>query len=293
MIRIELNIELDYVVDPQGADFMFNIHAAHTAQQRVSEERLFISQPVDARVHTDAASGNRYLRLHALGGPLQLRYSATVDINHHRANPATIPEVPVHRLPPETMGYIYPSRYCQSDRLLRLAYNEFGTMPLGYYRVLAIRDWVTRQVAFTSNTTNGNTSAVDTLVERVGVCRDFAHLMIALCRACNIPARFATGTDYGADPALGPPDYHAYVEAYLGDRWYIFDPSGTAIPMAFVRFGTGRDAADVAFATIFGNVQTQAPIIRTWAVEDAARGFELPHHCNEALSTDSGPSQHS
>ena len=260
MIRIELNIELDYLVDPQGADFMFNIHAAHTAQQSVSHERLFVSQPVDAQVHTDAASGNRYLRLHALGGPLQLRYSATVDITHHRADPATIPEVPVHRLPPETMGCIYPSRYCQSDRLLRLAYNEFGGLPQGYQRVLAIRDWVTRHVAFTSNTTNGNTSAVDTLIERVGVCRDFAHLMIALCRACNIPARFATGTDYGADPALGPPDYHAYVEAYLGNRWYIFDPSGTAIPMAFVRFGTGRDAADVAFATIFGNVQTQAPI---------------------------------
>ena len=86
------------------------------------------------------------------------------------------------------------------------------------------------------------------------MCRDFAHLMIALCRAVNIPARFATGTDYGADPALGPPDFHAYVEVYLGDRWYIFDPSGTAIPMGFVRFGTGRDAADVAFATIFGGV---------------------------------------
>ncbi len=289
MIRIELNIELDYLVDPRGADFMFNIQAAHTPQQTVSNEQLFISQRVDTRAHTDAASGNRYLRLHAFGGPLQLRYSATLDISHHRADPASIGEVPVHSLPPETVGYIYPSRYCQSDRLLRLAYNEFGNLPQGYSRVLAIRDWVTRQVAFTSNTTNGTTSAVDTLIERVGVCRDFAHLMIALCRACNIPARFATGTDYGADPALGPPDYHAYVEAYLGDRWYIFDPSGTAIPMAFVRFGTGRDAADVAFATMFGNVQTQAPIILARVVEDASLGLQLPHHCDQALSTDAGP----
>ena len=95
-------------------------------------------------------------------------------------------------------------------------------------------------------------------------------------------------SDYGADPGLGPPDFHAYVEAYLGDRWYIFDPSGTAMPMAFVRFGTGRDAADVAFATIFGNVQTQAPVIRAWAVEDPSSGIELPHHCQHALSTDSG-----
>jgi transglutaminase-like putative cysteine protease len=219
-----------------------------------------------------------------------VRYTATVDITHHLADPWTIGEVPVHLLPPETMGYIYPSRYCQSDRLLRLAFNEFGQLGQGYQRVMAIRDWVTRHVAFTSNTTNGNTSALDTLVEQVGVCRDFAHLMIALCRACNIPARFATGTDYGADPALGPPDFHAYVEAYLGDRWYIFDPSGTAIPMAFVRFGTGRDAADVAFATIFGSVQTVAPVIHATAVEDASQGIVLPHHSPLALSTDRGNS---
>ena len=288
MIRIELNIELNYLVDPQGADFVFNIHAAHTPHQTVSSEQLTISQPIAAQVQTDPTTGNRYMRLRAFGGPLQLRYTAMVDISHHCADPAGIAEVPVHLLPPETMGYIYPSRYCQSDRLLRLASNEFGRLWQGYARVQAIRDWVIRHVAFTSNTTNANTSAVDTLIEQVGVCRDFAHLMIALCRACNIPARFATGTDYGSDPVLGPPDFHAYVEVYLGDRWYIFDASGTAMPMAFVRFGTGRAAAAVAFATIFGSVQTQAPMIRAWAVEDASRGFVLPHHSPQALSTDGG-----
>jgi transglutaminase-like putative cysteine protease len=149
-------------------------------------------------------------------------------------------------------------------------------------------DWVRSRVSFTSNVSNSTTSAMDTLIERVGVCRDFAHLMIALCRALNIPARFATGTDFGADPALGPPDFHAYVEVYLGDRWYIFDPSGTAIPMAFVRFGTGRDAADVAFATIFGGVRSQAPFINARAVVDPARGFLQPVRCREALSTDGG-----
>jgi transglutaminase-like putative cysteine protease len=194
----------------------------------------------------------------------------------------------VRNLPPEVMGYIYPSRYCQSDRLLKLANSTFGGQWQGYSRVEAIREWVQRHVTFTSNSSNTNTSAVDTLIERVGICRDFAHLMIALCRALNIPARFTTGTDYGADPILGPPDFHAYVEAYLGDRWYIFDPSGTAMPMGLVRFGTGRDAADVAFATIFGGVQSHAPIIRAWAVEDASQGIVLPHHCNDAMSTDGG-----
>ena len=288
MIRIELQVELNYEVDAYGADFVFNIHAAHTPSQTISREGLLLSQSAAAQVHTDPATGNRYLRLRAAPGELKLSYSATVDLTHHFADPAQLAEAPVRDLPLEVMGYIYPSRYCQSDRLVKLAINEFGQLWQGHSRVQAIQDWVQRHVTFTSNTSNSNTSAVDTLIEQVGICRDFAHLMIALCRAVNIPARFATGTDYGADPALGPPDFHAYVEAYLGGRWYIFDPSGTAIPMGFVRFGTGRDAADVAFATIFGGVVSRPPVIRAWAVEDPSRGIVLPYHCREALSTDSG-----
>jgi transglutaminase-like putative cysteine protease len=184
------------------------------------------------------------------------------------------------------LGYIYPSRYCPSDRLHKFAMREFGQRWQGYSRVQGIRDWVLERTTFTSNTSNSQTSALDTLLEQVGVCRDFAHLMIALCRAVNIPARFTTGIDYGADPALGPTDFHAYVEAYLGDRWYMFDPSGTAIPMGFVRFGTGRDAADVAFATIFGSVQSAAPVIAIQAVAGADGVVNMPHHCSQALSTD-------
>ena len=291
MIRIELHVELTYEIDQGGADFVFNIHAAHTARQTISSESLVLSQPVTPQIHTDPTTGNRYMRLRGLPGELKLSYMATVDLEHHRADPLTLAEVPVRNLPPEVIGYIYPSRYCQSDRLVKMAINEFGQLWQGHSRVQAIQDWVRRHVSFTSNTSNSNTSAVDTMIEQVGVCRDFAHLMIALCRAVNIPARFATGTDYGADPVLGPPDFHAYVEVYLGDRWYIFDPSGTAIPMAFVRFGTGRDAADVAFATIFGGVRSQAPMIRAWAVADASRGMVMPYRCTEALSTDSGAAQ--
>lgn len=150
----------------------------------------------------------------------------------------------------------------------------------------AIRDWVLQRTTFASNTSNSNTSAIDTLLEHVGVCRDFAHLMIALCRAINIPARFTTGIDYGADPSLGPTDFHAYVEVYLGHRWYMFDPSGTAIPMGFVRFGTGRDAADVAFATIFGTVASSAPVIGIQAVAGSDGRLQIPQHCAEAISTD-------
>jgi len=288
MIRIELQVSLQYEIDSYGADFIFNIHAAKTRSQSIQSESLTLSQSIPTQMHTDPASGNRYLRLRALPGTLQVSYAATVDLYHHRVDPAQIPEVPVHLLPPEVIGYLYPSRYCQSDRLGQFAIKAFGGLAPGYRRVQAIRDWVEKQVTFRSNSSNSNTSAVDTLIEQVGVCRDFAHVMIALCRAVSIPARFATGTDYGADPQLGPPDFHAYVEVYVGNRWYMFDATGTAVPMAFVRFGTGRDAADVAFAMIFGNVISLAPLIQTVAVHNPALGIEMPWRCPEALSTDDG-----
>ena len=284
MIRLEFQLELAYEIqDPDGADFVFNIHAAQTAHQTVEGERLLLNQDITPEVATDPATASRFMRLHAGPGPLQLTYSATINILHHRTEPDTLAEVPMRCLPLDVMPYVYPSRYCQSDRLLKLAFNEFGGLWQGYSRVLAIQHWVQKRVTFASNTSDSSTSAVDTLISQVGVCRDFAHLMIALCRALNIPARIATGTDYGADPALGPPDFHAYVEVYLGDRWYLFDASGTGIPMGFVRLGTGRDAADVAFATIFGRVGSSAPVIRVNVVEGP--GLEAPHHCREALST--------
>ncbi|MFZ5528333.1 MAG: transglutaminase-like domain-containing protein [Pseudomonadota bacterium] len=284
MIKIKLGIELRYDIAPPGSDLIFNIHAAHTRQQMVTQENLQISQALIPQIHTDKATSNRYLRLSAAPGPLTVRYGATVALHHHLAQPEQISEIPVARLPMDVMGYVYPSRYCQSDQLHRLAVAEFGHLWQGYGRVQAIQEWVQRRVKFTNNASNSNTSALETLRDGVGICRDFAHLMIALCRAVNIPARFTTGIDYGADPALGPTDFHAYVEVYLGHRWYIFDPSGTAIPMGFVRFGTGRDAADVAYATIFGTVTSALPLITVEAL--AAPHAVMPYACREALSTD-------
>jgi transglutaminase-like putative cysteine protease len=286
MIRLRLAMELDYEIASPGCDFIFNIHAAHTARQHVLEESLQINQNIATRVETDPATLNRYLRVSALPGPLRVSYSATVDLSHYVGDPGQIPEVPVARLPASALSYIYPSRYCQSDRLHRLAMREFGQRWQGYGRVQGICDWVRQRTSFTQNTTNSSTSAIDTLLETVGVCRDFAHLMIALCRAINIPARFTTGIDYGADPILGPTDFHAYVEVYLGDRWYMFDASGTAIPMGFVRFGTGRDAADVAFATIFGTVFPSQPRISIEVLPGADGRLVMPHHTPQALSTD-------
>lgn len=290
MVKLKLTLELNYDIAQHGCDFVFNIHAAHTPCQSVIAENLQLNQALTWDIYRAPDSGNRYLRLHGNPGALKVQYSATVALTHFMTAPAQVIEVPVARLPGPVLQYIYPSRYCQSDRLHKLAIREFGHLQQGYSRVRAIQDWVQRHVTFTSGASNASTSAVDTLVDQVGVCRDFAHLMIALCRAVNIPARFATGIDYGADAALGPTDFHAYVEVYLGDRWYIFDASGVAIPMGFVRLGTGRDAADTAFATLFGSVISAPPIIQIQAIVDADSKCVLPYHCTEALSTDGGNS---
>ena len=285
LIRLQYSLVLSYEITTPGTDFIFNIHAAQTAQQKVLSESLSISQTLVPQMHVDPVTHNRYLRLKAGTGPLHVRYDAIVDISHWRIAPATLSEVTVANLPGAVLPYLYPSRYCQSDELHKFAVTEFGHLWQGYSRVQAICDWVQRRVKFQSNTSNSYTTALEILHHQVGVCRDFAHLMIALCRAVNIPARFATGTDYGADPALGPPDFHAYVEVFLGDRWYIFDPSGTAIPLGFIRIGTGRDAADSAFATIFGGVQALAPVIHMGAVPGSDGNCELPLRVMDAVST--------
>ncbi|MEY2632401.1 MAG: hypothetical protein RIR00_1055 [Pseudomonadota bacterium] len=286
MIRLRYSVSLAYNVLSQPADFVFNIQAATTACQRVISESLHINQAVAQHFHFDALHRNRLLRLRAETGRLTVNYQAEVEIGHHWDSPAHLIEMPIHALPTDVLPYLYPSRYCESDKIQALANREFGHIPPGYGRVDSIRSWVNQHLRFTSGSSNFSTSAMDTLSQRVGVCRDFAHLMIAICRALNIPARFSSGLDYGADPALGPTDFHAYVEVYLGHRWYLFDPSGTAVPMGFVRIGTGRDAADIAFATIFGSINASVPVLTIEAVVDPLRGLELPIHVSDALSTD-------
>jgi len=285
LVRLDFTIELKYEIAEAPADFVFNIHAARTSSQAVVSETLTFSQPVEPDLYVDPATASRFMRVRAEPGELLVRYAATVDIDHHRESPARLQEVPVSQIPPSVLAYVYPSRYCQSDRLRRYANREFGHLRPGYWRVQAIHDWVRLRTVFTSGSSNGHTSAVDTLIDQVGVCRDFAHLMIALCRAVNIPARFVTGIDYGAAPELGPPDFHAYVEVFLGTRWYAFDPTGITAPMGLVRIGTGRDAADVAFATMFGSMKSHAPLIGIGARDDPASGFTLPAHSMDALST--------
>ncbi|WP_332823760.1 transglutaminase-like domain-containing protein [Ramlibacter sp.] len=287
--RMAYEVELSYLVRAAGSDFIFNVQAARTQQQKVLGEELWLTPGIVSQEYVDPATHGRFLRFRADPGLVSLRYSGTVEITHHFDEPAGIPETWIPNLPGEVLPYLYPSRYCPSDELNKFAMTEFGSLWQGYGRVQAICDWVNRNVAFVSGSSSGTTSAVDTLRQKQGVCRDFAHLMIALCRAVNIPARFTTGLDYGADPALGPTDFHAYVEAFVGGRWYMFDPSGTAIPMGFVRLTSGRDAADSAYASIFGDVLPQSRRLEIQPVAGSDGVLRQPYRTWQAVSTDAGP----
>lgn len=285
MVRMRYAVGLIYEVCDPTADFIFNFHAAQTARQVVITESLQLTPALPAKPHTESTLLNRRLRVRAPKGRFSVSYAATVDIDHLLTPPEQLFEVPVADLPLDVITYLAPSRYCESDRLMEFALREFGGYQRGYPLVITIRDWVCRYVRFSPQSTNERTSAVSTLVERKGVCRDYAHLMIALCRALSIPARFSSSLDYGADPLLGPPDFHAFVEVFLGQRWYLVDPSNASVPMGLLRIGTGRDAADVPIAMVFGNVKPSRPLVEVQAIASSDLGFSMPIDTACGIST--------
>lgn len=249
-MKFKIGCELDYDVSSDSI-FIFNICALDNEYQQIIKSDLQIKPDCDKEEYDDPYRENSYLRLVVPPGKLAISYQATVDLQHNKDNPCDLEEVSVADIPLDIIHYLYPSRYCQSDRLIKLAQDEFGDCQPGYSRVQAICDWIYHKVTYISGSTDSHTSAYDTVTERAGVCRDFAHLGIAFCRALSIPARFVSAYAWQLQPA----DFHACFEAYLGDRWYLFDATRLAPKEGLVRIGTGRDAADVAFATVFGTVQ--------------------------------------
>jgi transglutaminase-like putative cysteine protease len=230
---------------------VFNLAIPDTASQRVTAESITTTPLLAYDEFRDEGGLNRFIRIDVPPGPFNLRYLATVDVQPPSAEP-TAREVPLAQLPGELLIYVRPSRYCEVDAIYGFAVRKFGNFKPGYQRVQAICQWVKENVDYQTGSSNVNSSARDVLANRAGVCRDFAHLVIALCRALNVPARFVTGYTRYDTP---PPDFHAVMEAYLGDRWYLFDATGLAPIADLVRLGTGRDALDVPFATYFGSAQ--------------------------------------
>ncbi|MBB3206124.1 transglutaminase-like putative cysteine protease [Rhodopirellula rubra] len=260
MSIIDVGCRLNYLVR-SPAVFLLNLSAAQNVHQIVNAESLDVSPTQSVEECAVGPLGNRIVRLNAPPGELAINYHATVELHADSVDSNNLCETSYEQLPADVLAYLNPSRYCESDKLYRFAFEEFGQLLPGYSRVTAICNWTFKQLTYTPGSTGPTTTACDVLLQRTGVCRDYAHVAISLCRAMGIPARYVSG--YAVN--LQPPDFHGFFEAYLDKRWFLFDATRLAPVGGFVRIGTGRDAADVAFATIRGDAQSTG--IDVWAID--------------------------
>lgn len=244
-MKLSITAELDYDV-PNDCDLLLQVEAAIIPEQTVLQ--AWIDLPPSehfARIEGHDTIGDRiWLRMQ---GHLNVRYTATVEINRLTADIAQLDAVPPHMLPGETVDYMLPSRFCPSDQFQEIVAEQFGHLA-GGARVAAMRDWIQQNLTYEAGVSTAATDAMDTYKARAGVCRDFAHLMVSMTRASAIPARFAAVYGLGVEPQ----DFHAVAEVFLDNTWYIVDATGMSRPDAMAKIGVGRDAADVSFLTSYG-----------------------------------------
>jgi transglutaminase-like putative cysteine protease len=235
-------------------------------------ERLQLSPDRTTEVLVDR-DGNRWCRFQAVAGSTTLRYEALL-----RDNGSADPVVPLARacsvaaLPIESYRYLNASRYCDSDSLQSWAWQEFGTLTPGWRQVKTICNWVHNHLTYDPTAASSDRNAYDSLQDGRGVCRDFAHLAITLCRALNIPARYCSGYlgEEAPRPGEAGIDFTAWFEAWLEDRWYVFDAHNNVPCTGRVLIGRGRDAGDVPFLRTFGPHQLENFIVLTESVAPAA-----------------------
>lgn len=245
MAKLKIAVELDYAL-AGTTDLLLQVEAASLPEQRIEHADIQLP-PSDhfARVPGHDSIGERiWLRQ---SDRLTVSYRAAIDTDRITADTAQLPATPPHLLPAETVEYLMPSRYCPSDQFQSLVEDEFGGTA-GGTRVAAITDWIARHVAYVPGSSDAATTAMATYIARRGVCRDYAHLAIALLRASAIPARFASVYGLGVEPQ----DFHAVPEVFLDNTWYLIDPTGMASAQHMAKIGVGRDAADVSFLTSYG-----------------------------------------
>lgn len=244
---LSIRTRLEY--DVTGTvDVLLQIEAAERRDQRVAASRLALPEHEHfARVAGQGGIGERvWLRT---AGPLVVDYEARVEAQRSLADIEPLRAVPPHLLPSDTVDYLMPSRYCTSDSFQAFVESEFAGLE-GGARVLALRDWIERTLSYEPGSSDAFTTAADTFRSRRGVCRDYAHLMIALARASAIPARFASVYGLGVDPQ----DFHAVAEVFLDGAWHLVDTTGMTTPDRIALIGVGRDAADASFLTSFGEI---------------------------------------
>lgn len=253
-MKLAIDVTLEYTLSGP-TDVLLQIEAAMIPEQTVEHARIDLP-PTEhfARVAGHNAIGDRiWVRA---DGTLSVRYEALVAINRITANIADLPAVPPHLLPAETIEYILPSRYCPADEFQALVSADFENLQ-GGARIAAMRDWIENHIAYVPGSSNAATTALETYVSRTGVCRDYAHLMIAMARASTIPARFASVYGLGVEPQ----DFHAVAEVFLDNTWHLIDPTGMSRADRMAKIGVGRDAADVSFLTSFGNATLQSQAV--------------------------------
>ena len=248
---LDATCQLDYhTMEEVPAIFMLRPRSGWA--QWIMREEFQIRPQVPVVEFTDVY-GNLCQRMVMPLGDFHLSVQYRVQVSDIVDEDFFAPLLNVQSLPPDLLHYLLPSRYCQSDQLSSLANSIVGHLPTDYRRVATLRSWVHNNITYTPGASNSSTSALDTTNSKRGVCRDFAHLGIALCRAINVPARMVVGFLH----QLNPMDLHAWFEAFIGGRWFTFDATekvtrGNRIVVAY-----GRDAADVALATIFGDFTMQ------------------------------------
>jgi transglutaminase-like putative cysteine protease len=244
----QVSAELTYDFQRPGETLLL-LEAARSPDQAVHAERLSFSPDVPVSRLDDSVTGERRAGFLA-DGRHSIAYSATVEVMARDATLAGARAASVRDLPSEALRYLHASRYCPSDRFERFVRRRFGDHE-GGDKVQAILDWMAESMSYEIGVSDSATTAIDTFVDRAGVCRDYSHLAIALCRAADIPARAVSAYAW----TLEPPDLHAVAEVFVGGRWRLIDPTGKAPIDGLVRVATGLDAADIAFMTIFGEAQ--------------------------------------
>ena len=252
---------------------MLYTHPSRSANLR-TPERLIIDPNIRVEDFYDTF-GNRCARVNAPPGRLQLRTEAIVeDTGVPDAVAPEAQQIPVEQLPYDTLQFLLGSRYCELEKLLGVAWDLFGKTEQGWPRVQAIVDWVHRHIQFGYAHARADKTAFEAYQEGKGVCRDFMHLSIALCRCMNIPARYATGYlgDIGVPAVPLPMDFSAWFEVYLNHQWYTFDARHNRPRIGRILMARGRDAADVALTTTFGKHTLERFHVVTDEVKDPVLG---------------------
>ncbi len=260
-MRLFAQCNLAYEFDV-AVEAIAKVQVLGSADQVIVAETLGLSSGARL-VSVTAADGTRMLR-GEVEGHVDLGYTATVDVAPRQRIPDDARQHRWDELPPETLDYLLPSRYCPSDKFGRFALREFGHVGNGGAKVHAILDWIHAEVDYLHGVSDAETTAERTFVDRAGVCRDFTHLGITLCRAANIPARAVGAYAWRLEPA----DFHAVMEVYVGGQWWLADPTRLAPGDGLIRIATGRDAADIAFLTTGGAVRQIAMTVSVIQLND-------------------------